>query len=58
MTKSKIFIQKNRKWDFTVDGLFSRNRIKGKDKEFLKKQRRLFEKEDENKIISDELVNS
>lgn len=42
--KSKSFIQKNREFDFNGDGRFSELRIKGKDKEFLKKQRRLFEK--------------
>lgn len=42
--KSKVFIQKNRYWDFNGDGRFKKNRIKKKDKQILKKQRRLYEK--------------
>ena len=42
--KIKIIYSKNREFDFNGDGRFSELRIKGKDKEFLKKQRRLFEK--------------
>lgn len=42
--KSKKFIQKNRHLDFTKDGMFKNFRIKEKDKAFLRKQRRLFEK--------------
>lgn len=44
MKQSKGFIQKNRYWDFNGDGRFPHDRIKGKDKQVLKKQRRLYEK--------------
>jgi hypothetical protein len=46
MKQSKGFIQKHRYWDFNGDGRFPTDRIKGKDKEVLKKQRRLYEKKE------------
>ncbi|PLS19737.1 hypothetical protein CVD28_04820 [Bacillus sp. M6-12] len=46
MKQSKVYIQKHRYWDFNGDGRFPTNRIKGKDKQALKKQRRLNEKKE------------
>jgi hypothetical protein len=52
---SKTFIQKHRYWDFDGDGRFPTNRIKGKDKQILKKQRRYYEKKEAKKEIEMEL---
>lgn len=55
--KSKGFIQKNRQLDFNGDGRFPTLRIKNKDKFYLKKQRRLYEKkmceEEINNLLND-----
>ncbi|WCK57701.1 hypothetical protein PP175_27070 (plasmid) [Aneurinibacillus sp. Ricciae_BoGa-3] len=51
--QSKHFIQKNRDWDFNGDGRFPTNRIKGKDKQFLKRQRRQYDKKEAKLEILD-----
>lgn len=52
MKHSKGFIQKHRYWDFNGDGRFPTNRIKGKDKLVLKRQRRAYEKKEAERDVS------
>lgn len=53
MRKSKKFIQKHRYWDFNLDGASDHTRIKDKDKQVLKKQRRRHEKKEANNNVDE-----